>query len=321
VKRRARARGTGGALRSLVLAVGRTPLVRLSHIEREEGLSVASPPVSLHAKLEGFNPGGSVKDRPALQMVLDALKRGRLARGMGLMDSTSGNTGVAYAWIGAALGIPVTLVMPENVSSARKAICRAYGAQIVFSDPLEGSDGAIHRARALAVEHPDRYLYVDQYSNENNPMAHYLGTGGEIWEATGGTVTHLVVGIGTGGTLMGTGRRLHEENPRIQVIGVQPDDPFHGLEGLKHLPSSIVPAIYQEGQVDRTIFVPTDEGWAVAERLGRREGLLVGHSSGGALAGALRVARELRDRGEGGVVVTVFPDRAERYLEPTPGAR
>jgi cysteine synthase B len=304
-------------LRSLVLAVGRTPLVRLSEIEKEEGLAGAAPPVELYAKLEGFNPGGSVKDRPALQMVLDALQSGRLRDGVGLLDSTSGNTGVAYAWIGAALGLRVTLVMPENVTSARKEICRAYGAQIIFSDPLEGSDGAIRLACTLAKGEPDRYLYVDQYSNESNPRAHYEGTGREIWEATQGRVTHFVAGIGTSGTLMGSGRCLREKNPKVRVVGVQPDDAFHGLEGLKHLPSSIVPGIYREQEVDETVFLPTDEGWATAERLGRM-GILAGHSSGGALAAALRVARRLRERHEGGVVVTLFPDRAERYIEPVP---
>jgi cysteine synthase B len=289
--------------------------MRLTRIEHEEGLAAAGPPVELYAKLEGFNPGGSVKDRAALQIVLDALQSGRLRNGACLLDSTSGNTGVAYAWIGAALGIPVTLVMPENVSSARKEMCRAHGAEVIFSDPLEGSDGAIRLARTLAKDHPDRLLYVDQYANESNPRAHYEGTGREIWEATRGRVTHFVAGIGTSGTLMGTGRRLHQENPRVRVIGVQPDDAFHGLEGLKHLASSIVPAIYRAQEVDETAFVSTDEGWMLAERLGRM-GLLVGHSSGGALVGALRVARGLRERGEGGVVVTIFPDRAERYIEP-----
>ncbi|MHB8419289.1 MAG: PLP-dependent cysteine synthase family protein [Myxococcales bacterium] len=300
-------------------AVGRTPLLRLHHLEAEEGLVAAK--VELYAKLEFFNPGGSVKDRPALQMVLDARAEGRLAAGKTLLDSTSGNTGVAYAWIGAALGLPVALVMPENVSQARKQITRAYGAELVFSDPLEGSDGAIRLARQLAHEKPARYVYLDQYGNESNPKAHYLGTGREIWEATAGRVTHFVAGIGTSGTLMGTGRRLKQENPRVQVIGVEPDEPFHGLEGLKHLGSSIVPAIYEVKGRDETLFVSTEAGWEMAERLGKREGLLVGHSSGAALAGSLRVARRLSEAGAPGVVVTVFPDRADRYFEPMrPGA-
>ncbi len=308
-------RPLGGA----VEAVGRTPLLRLHHLEAEEGLEKAK--IELAAKLEFFNPGGSVKDRPALQMVLDARADGRLVAGKRLLDSTSGNTGVAYAWIGASLGIPVSLVMPENVSAARKQITRAYGAELIFSDPLEGSDGAIRLARKLVQEQSDRYVYLDQYGNPSNPKAHFLGTGREIWEATRGRVTHFVAGIGTSGTLMGTGRRLRKENPRVQIVGVEPDQPFHGLEGLKHLESSIVPAIYEETGRDETLFIPTEEGWEMAERLGRREGLLVGHSSGAALAGALRVARRLRDAGTSGVVVTVFPDRADRYFEPVrPGA-
>ncbi|MHB1847155.1 MAG: PLP-dependent cysteine synthase family protein [Deltaproteobacteria bacterium] len=300
-------------LSAIAEAIGRTPLLRLHGIEREEGLSPAG--VELYAKLEFFNPGGSVKDRAALQMVQDAKERGALTAGKGILDSTSGNTGVAYAWIGASLGIPVTLVMPENVSSARKEITRAFGATLVFSDPLEGSDGAIRVAQRLAKEEAERYLYLDQYSNESNPKAHFLGTGREIWEATQGRVTHFVAGIGTSGTVMGTGRRLKRERPSVRVIGVQPDESFHGLEGLKHLGSSIVPKIYREGELDETILLPTEEGWDLAERLGKREGLLVGHSSGAAVAAALRVARRLRDAGEKGVVVTVLPDRADRYFE------
>ncbi|HUB07011.1 MAG TPA: cysteine synthase family protein [Myxococcales bacterium] len=300
-------------------AVGCTPLLRLRHLEDEEGLAAAK--IEIAAKLEFFNPGGSVKDRPALQMVLDAQAAGKLSAGKKILDSTSGNTGVAYAWIGAALGVPVTLVMPENVSQARKQITRAYGAELIFSDPLEGSDGAIRLARQLVERHPDRYVYLDQYGNESNPKAHYLGTGREIWEATAGRVTHFVAGIGTSGTLMGTGQRLRKENPRVQIVGVEPDQPFHGLEGLKHLQSSIVPPIYSEKGRDETLFISTEEGWEMAERLGRREGLLVGHSSGAALAGALRIARGLREAGKPGVIVTVFPDRADRYFEPVrPGA-
>ncbi len=300
-------------LSSVVEAVGRTPLLRLHGFEREEGLVAAG--VELYAKLEFFNPGGSVKDRPALQMILDARERGLLGSGKGILDSTSGNTGVAYAWIGASLGVPVTLVMPENVSTARKQITRAFGAEIVFSDPLEGSDGAIRLARQLAREQADRYVYLDQYSNESNPKAHFLGTGREIWQATQGRVTHFVAGVGTSGTVMGTGRRLKKENPRVRVVGVEPDESFHGLEGLKHLGSSLVPAIYRGGDLDETLHLSTDEGWDVALRLGKKEGLLVGHSSGAAVAGALRIARRLRESGERGVVVTVLPDRADRYFE------
>lgn len=300
---------------TLVDSVGRTPLLRLRGIEAQEQLG---PAIELYAKLEFCNPGGSVKDRAALQIVRDALAKGRLTAGKRLLDSTSGNTGVAYAWIGAALGIPVTLVMPANVSSPRKRIALAFGAEIVFSDPLEGSDGAIRLARQLEVSEADRYCYVDQYSNPNKPRAHFEGTGPEIWSALQGRVTHFVAGIGTSGTLMGTGRRLKRENPKVQVIGVQPRDAFHGLEGLKHLESSLVPAIFESALVDEMLFVETDAGWDAAERLAHHEGALVGHSAGAALEGALSVARRLRAQGQPGVVVTLLPDKAERYLEPGP---
>ncbi len=249
-------------------------------------------------------------------MVLDAREAGRLDGGKTLLDSTSGNTGVAYAWIGASLGLKVALVMPENVSAARKQITRAFGAELIFSDPLEGSDGAIRLAQRLAVDEPDRFAYLDQDSNESNPKAHFLGTGREIWEATAGRVTHFLAGVGTSGTVMGTGRRLKKENPKIQILALEPDQPFHGLEGLKHLASSIVPLIYRSADRDETIFVSTEDGWDMSERLGRREGLLVGHSGGAAAAGVLRVAQQLRDAGKTGVIVTVFPDRADRYFEP-----
>ncbi len=286
---------------SLVSAVGNTPLVRLRSLEPKG--------VEIHAKLEWFNPGGSVKDRAGLQIVREALESGKL-RGRTLIDSTSGNTGIAYAWIGAALGVPVALVMPENVSEARKRIARAFGAQIIFSDPLETSDGAIRLARKMVRDEPDRWFYADQYSNEANPRAHELGTAREIWEQTEGRVTHAVLGIGTGGTVMGTGRGLRARNPRVQIIALEPAEPMHGLEGLKHMPSSIVPAIYQEAELDRKLSIETDAGWDMAERLIRDEGLLAGHSAGAAAEGALQVAREL----DKGVVVTLFPDRADRYI-------
>jgi cysteine synthase B len=288
---------------SLVSAVGNTPLVRLRSLEPKG--------VEIHAKLEWFNPGGSVKDRAGLQIVREALESGKL-RGRTLMDSTSGNTGIAYAWIGAALGVPVALVMPENVSEARKRIARAFGAQIIFSDPLETSDGAIRLARKMVRDEPDRWFYADQYSNEANPRAHELGTAREIWEQTEGRVTHAVLGIGTGGTVMGTGRGLRARNPRVRIIALEPAEPMHGLEGLKHMPSSIVPAIYQEAELDRKLSIETDAGWDMAERLIRDEGLLAGHSAGAAAEGALQVAREL----DKGVVVTLFPDRADRYIAP-----
>jgi cysteine synthase B len=295
-------------LESLVEAVGNTPLVRLRSLEPEG--------VEIHAKLEWFNPGGSVKDRAAAQIFREAAARGELRPGRTLLDSTSGNTGIAYAWIGAALRVPVALVMPENVSEARKRIARAFGARVIFSDPMELSDGAIRMARKLAAEEPDRWLYADQYSNEANPRAHELGTAREIWEQTQGRVTHVVLGIGTGGTVMGTGRGLKAKNPRIRSIAVEPAEALHGLEGLKHMPSSIVPRIYKEAELDRKLSIPTDEGWDMAERLVRDEAILAGHSAGAAAVGAMRVAGELAERGERGVVVTLFPDRADRYLPP-----
>jgi cysteine synthase B len=291
---------------SLALAVGNTPLHRLRSLE--------PPGVEIHAKLEWFNPGGSVKDRAALRIVQEALQRGDLGNGRVLLDSTSGNTGIAYSWIGAALGIPVALVMPENVSEARKRITRAFGAQIIFSDPLEQSDGAIRLARKLAADEPRKWYYADQYSNSANPRAHELGTAEEIWRQTEGRVTHVVLGIGTGGTVMGTGRGLKARNPNIQVIAVEPAEALHGLEGLKHMPSSIVPKIYVEKELDQKLSVETDAGWDMAERLIRDEGLLAGHSAGAAAEGALRIARTLTR----GVIVTLFPDRADRYLPPAP---
>ncbi len=290
---------------SLTQAVGNTPLVRLRSLE--------PPGVEIHAKLEWFNPGGSVKDRAALAIIQDALP---ILRGRTLLDSTSGNTGIAYAWIGAALGVPVALVMPGNVSEARKRIARHFGARIIFSDPLEQSDGAIRLARKLAQEEPDKWFYADQYSNDANPRAHELGTAKEIWEQSGGRVTHAVIGIGTGGTIMGTGRGLKARRRDIQVVAVEPAEALHGLEGLKHMPSSIVPRIYKQSELDRKLSIPTDLGWDTAEQLVRDEGLLAGHSAGAAAAGAIQVARELSESGQRGVVVTLFPDRADRYLPP-----
>lgn len=296
-------------LRDLTGAVGNTPLIRIRQIGREFS------GVEIYAKHEGFNPGGSVKDRPALQMIQDALAAGSIDRTKSLIDSTSGNTGIAYSWIGAALGLKVTLVMPESVSRSRKQITKAFGAEQVFSDPMDGSDGAIRLCRNLVAENPEKYFYPDQYSNHSNPKAHYLGTGREIWEQTQGRVTHFVAGIGTSGTVMGTGRRLKECRAGIQVYAVEPAEPMHGLEGLKHMPTSIVPAIYQEAELDEKLSITTDAGWDLAERLGREEGLFVGHSAGAALSGALVVAARLHQRGERGVVVTLFPDRSERYFE------
>jgi cysteine synthase B len=296
-------------LDSLAQAVGGTPLVRLRSLERGG--------VEIWAKLEWFNPGGSVKDRAARQIVREALERGDLP-GRTLIDSTSGNTGIAYAWLGAALGVRVALVMPENVSDARKRIARSFGAQVIFSDPLEQSDGAIRLARQLVKEEPDRWFYADQYSNEANPRAHEATTAGEIWEATSGRVTHFVAGIGTGGTIMGTCRGLKARSSRVRCIAVEPAEPLHGLEGLKHMASSIVPRIYREEELDRKLSIETDEGWDMADRLIRDEGLLAGHSAGAAAAGAVHIAQELEAAGEAGMIVTLFPDRADRYLPPAP---
>lgn len=303
-------RGGTASVDSVAALVGRTPLVRLRAFEKD------LPGVELWAKLESFNPGGSVKDRPALQMIREAQAAGKLGGGRRLIDSTSGNTGIAYSWIGAALGLPITLVMPENVSAARKQITSTFGAELVFSDPMEGSDGAIRHARRMVEAEPDRWFYPDQYSNPGNPRAHELGTAQEIWMQTRGRVTHFVCGLGTTGTAMGTSRGLKTQNPAIEVHAVQPAEPFHGLEGLKHLPSSIIPGIYDDSGLDGTRLVSTDDGWDMSDRLAREEGLFVGHSSGAALVGALEVAREAAAAGREAVVVTLFPDRADRYFEP-----
>jgi cysteine synthase B len=295
--------------RSIADLIGGTPLLRLGKLEPRPG-------IELWAKAEFCNPGGSVKDRAALQMINDGVASGRLTRDKTIIDSTSGNTGVAYSMVGAALGFKVALVLPANVSAARKQIASAYGTELIFSSEMEGSDGAIRLVRELVAAHPDKYFYPDQYSNESNPRAHYLGTGAEILAQTEGRVTHFVAGIGTTGTVMGTGRRLKEFDRKIQVIAVEPDDALHGLEGLKHLPTSIVPAIWHpEGIVDRLLPLGTDEAWDMAERLGREEGLFVGHSAGAAVAGALRIAKEL-SASERACIVTILPDRGDRYFVP-----
>ncbi len=290
---------------SILDLVGNTPMVRIRVLARD-----LPPSVRVYAKLEGFNPGGSVKDRPALNMIRDGLKKGLLRPGKTILDSTSGNTGIALAMIGAALGYPVELVMPENVSIERKKIIRAYGANIIFSSGLEGSDGAIRLCREVLKNDPEKYFKPDQYFNEANPEAHYLTTGPEIWKQTDGKVTHFVTGLGTGGTIMGTGRALKERNPAIAVIGVEPDDAFHGLEGLKHMASSIVPGIYHENELDEKIPVGTEDAYDMVHKLGTVEGIVVGQSSGANLVGALEVARRL----EHGVVVTIFCDFGVRYL-------
>ena len=289
---------------------GRTPLVRLTAIDRD------TPGVEIWAKLEFENPGGSVKDRPALQMLLDAESEGRLSRGMAIIDSTSGNTGIALALYGGARGYQVSLVMPSNVSSARKSLIAAYGAQIIFSDPLEGSDGAIRLVKELTAAEPTRYFYTDQYANPSNPRAHFLTTAPEILSVLGDRLTHFVTGIGTSGTIIGTGRRLKRHNPAIQIVGVEPDDAFHGLEGLKHLKTSIVPRIYDASVLDETLFIDTESGWVTTDRLTREEGLWVGHSSGANVEGALRVARRLVEAKQKGVIATILCDHAARYVEP-----
>ncbi len=262
------------------------------------------------AKLEGFNPGGSVKDRPAYNMIQDGLASGKLRPGKTILDSTSGNTGIALALCGTVLGYPVELVMPENVSAERKKIIGAYGAKIIYSSPFDGSDGAILLCREVLARDPEKYFKPDQYFNPANPEAHYKTTGPEIWEQTAGTITHFVTGLGTGGTIMGTGRYLKERNPHVQVIGVEPDDAFHGLEGLKHMASSIVPGIYHEEELDGKIPIDTEDAYDMVRKLGLVEGVVVGQSSGANLWGALQVARSL----ERGTVVTIFCDFGDRYL-------
>jgi len=290
---------------STLQLIGNTPLVEIRCVR--DGVA---PGVRMFAKLEGFNPGGSVKDRPALRMIQDGIQRGRLLPGKVIIDSTSGNTGIALAMIGSALGYGVELVMPANVSTERKRVIEAFGARAIFSDPLEGSDGAIRLCRKILAENPERYFKPDQYFNEANPLAHYETTGPEVWRQTEGRVTHFVAGIGTGGTIMGAGRYLKEQSPRIQVIAAEPEDAFHGIEGLKHMASSIVPGIYHEADLDLKIGVSTEDAYDMVYRLGREEGLLVGQSCGAAHVAALQVARTLAE----GTVVVLFPDFGDRYL-------
>ena len=284
--------------------VGDTPLLELAGISREV------PGVTILGKAEWYNPGGSVKDRPALWMIRDGEKSGALRPGKTILDATSGNTGIAYAWIGASLGYKVKLCMPKNASEERKKILRALGVEVVLTDPGEGSDGAILEARRLVAEDPERYFYPDQYSNPANPRAHYESTGPEIWEQTGGEVTHFVAGLGTSGTFVGTATRLKEYDAGIKVISFEPDSPFHGLEGMKHMGSAIVPPIYDPTIADENLATPTEEAYEMAKRLAREEGILVGISAGAAVATSLRVARGL----ESGVVVTVLSDGADKYL-------
>ena len=292
---------------SLMAAIGQTPLVRLTTFEPHAG-------VEIYAKLEARNPGGSVKDRPALAMILDAERRGRLRRGSGgapvLLDATSGNTGIAYAMIAAARGHRVCLCVPANVTSERLSILRAFGAEVVLTDPMETTDGAIIEARGRHARYPGRYCYLDQYSNDANWRSHYETTAVELFRQTDGGITHFVAGLGTTGTFVGTSRRLRELTPGVVCVAVQPDSPLHDLEGLKHLPTAIVPPIWDPTVADDTLAIATEEALALTERLARDAGLFVGPSSGAALAGCLEIAR----RTARGVIATIFPDGGDRYL-------
>ncbi|MBI4115229.1 MAG: cysteine synthase family protein [Candidatus Omnitrophica bacterium] len=290
---------------SILDKIGKTPLFRLKKI-----LPKGTPAsVEVYAKAEWLNPGGSVKDRPALRMIQDGEANGNMTKGKVLIDSTSGNTGIAYAWIGAAKGFPVELVMPTNVSEERKKILTAYGAKISYSDPLLGSDGARELVQSIVSKSPNKYFFPDQYSNPSNWQAHYETTGPEIWEETKGRVTHFVAGLGTSGTMMGTSRFLKEKNPKVFTLAVQPE-PFHGLEGLKNMESSIPVPIYNSKQHSQKITVETEPAYELTRRLAREEGLLVGPSSGAALLGVLKLLKEIRE----GVIVVIFPDGGDKYL-------
>ncbi|HZQ23062.1 MAG TPA: cysteine synthase family protein [Terriglobales bacterium] len=287
--------------------VGNTPLLRLQRVARE------LPGVAVLGKAEWYNPGGSVKDRAAANIVAEARLTGGLTPGKILLDSTSGNTGIAYAMLGAADGFPVTLCVPENVSVERKRILQAYGANIIYTDPGEGSDGAIRLARELAAKHPDLYFYADQYSNDANWRAHYLTTANEIWEQTQGRVTHFISMLGTSGTFVGTTRRLKELNPRIRCVSLQPDSAFHGIEGAKHMGSAIVPKIYDASLADEQMEIATEEAYSMAKRLAHEEGLLVGVSAAAAVVGCLRIA-ERQKKGQQSVIVTILCDSGDKYL-------
>jgi S-sulfo-L-cysteine synthase (O-acetyl-L-serine-dependent) len=293
---------------SLESRIGNTPLIRLDRIVR------SFPGITLLAKAEWHNPGGSVKDRAVAAMVREATAQGALSSGKTLLDATSGNTGIALAMLGAAQGFPVLLAMPSNVSPERKRILKAYGARVEWTRPDESSDGAIRRARELAGNDPGQYYYLDQYSNPRNWQAHYETTGPEIWRQTEGRVTHFVAGLGTSGTFVGTTRRLKELNPQIRAVSMQPDSPFHGLEGLKHMATSIVPAIYDPHLADRALEVETEAAYAMTKQLAREEGLLVGISAAAAVEASVRIAREEAAAGRSAVIVTILPDSADKYL-------
>jgi len=304
------ASGLGETLgHSLIERIGNTPLLRL------DALTADLPGVALLGKAEWYNPGGSVKDRAAANIVAEARRRGQLGPGQFLLDATSGNTGIAYAMLGAAEGFPVTLCMPQNVSRERKQILQGYGANIVYTDPADGSDGAIRKARDLAAKNPEKYFYADQYSNEANWKAHYYGTANEIWQQTQGRVTHFVSMLGTSGTFVGTTRRLKELNPSVQCISLQPDSSFHGIEGAKHMSSAIVPKIYDATLADQNLEISTEDAYAMARHLSRSAGLLVGISSAAAVVGCLKIARDLPlKRKDEAVIVTILCDSGDKYL-------
>lgn len=294
---------------SLIERIGNTPLLQL------DALTQDLPGIALLGKAEWYNPGGSVKDRAAAHIVAEGRRRGQLGPGKILLDATSGNTGIAYAMLGAAQGFPVTLCMPENVSRERKQILQGYGANILYTDPADGSDGAIRMARELASKHPEQYFYADQYSNDANWKAHYYTTANEIWQQTQGRITHFVAMLGTSGTFVGTTRRLKELNPQVQCISLQPDSSFHGIEGAKHMASAIVPKIYDPALADRNLEIATEDAYAMARKLSRRAGLLVGISAAAAVVGCLKIAQELpMKRTRETVIVTILCDSGEKYL-------
>jgi cysteine synthase B len=290
---------------AILQQIGNTPLLKLARVAAD-----LRPGVEVYAKAEWFNPGGSVKDRPALRMVEQAEMGGELTPDRTIIDATSGNTGIGYALVGAAKGYRVTLVMPENVSEERKQVARAYGAELILSDPLEGTDGAIRLARQLVAAHPERYYYPNQYDNDENWKAHYYGTANEIWRQTQGRVTHFLAGLGTSGTFMGVSRRLKELNPAVRVLAVEPADELQVIEGLKHMDTAIVPGIYDPRLKDGEMRVEAEDAWLMARRLAREEGLFVGFSAGAAVHAAFAFARSL----DHGLVVTVLPDGGAKYV-------
>ena len=289
---------------SIIDLIGNTPLIKLNQF------SELSSDKKIYIKAEWFNPGGSIKDRAALSMIKEGIKKRSLTKEKTIMDSSSGNTAIAYAMIGSALGFKVELVTPENINIERKKTLEAYGAKIIYSSPFEGSDGAILEARKLARNFPDKYFMPDQYNNIANPLAHYQTTGPEIWDQTNGEITHLISGIGTSGTVMGTGRYLKSMNEKIKIVGVQPDEPLHGLEGLKHIPSSIVPGIYNEEELDILYNANTEKSYLIMEKLMQLEGMFVGHSGGAVVLSALEILRE----SDAANIVCVIPDGGYRYL-------